>query len=124
MSRLIRVLLSCFVCAAAEAKAPSTPQDPIGAEPITPAVKSELETCVAQAGQAAGDDQERRIVVGVFIGPQGRAVNLAVLESSGLEHLDRLILQCVFRAHYSPATLGESPIQWFFRCLIHPRRDA
>jgi len=53
-------------------------------------------------------------MVGVYIGPKGRPVNLAVLDSSGLEPLDKLILRCLFRANYTPPEHGKPPLQWIF----------
>src|SRR5580658_10381239 len=67
---------------------------------MTPAAMSELDTCIAHAAESAGDGQERRAMIGVYIGAKGRPVSLAVLESSGLEHLDKLVLRCLFRANY------------------------
>lgn len=83
---------------------------------------SDLKVCIAHAIESAGDDQERRIMVGIYIGAEGRAVNLAVLDSSGLEHLDKLILRCLFRANYLPAARGKPPRQWVFSAPVQRSR--
>jgi hypothetical protein len=96
--------------------------DPTKVGLMTFAAKSELDACIAKAGQSAGDGEERRTLFGVYIGSNGRPVSLAVLESSGLERLDKLVLRCLFRANYTPAAPGKQPRQWIFRSLIEPRR--
>jgi len=88
---------------------------------MTPQAKSELDACVARAAQSAGDGQRRTVAVGVFIGSKGRPVDLAILESSGLEHLDKRVMRCLFETNYVPATRGE-PIQWIFRAVLGPKR--
>ncbi len=116
--------LTCANVALAEADPPASPDDPAKVGLMTPAAKSELDTCVAQAAQSAGDDHERRAVIGVFIGSNGRAVSLAILESSGLQHLDRLVLRCVVRASYTPAASDGLPIQWFFKTVLKAKHAA
>ena len=119
------VLLACVICAEialADEHLPATFEDPAEVGLMTPAAKSELDACVAQAAQSAGDGQERRAMIGVFIGSKGRPVSLAILESSGLEHLDKLVLRCLFRANYTPAAPGKPPIQWIFKSLLEPKR--
>ena len=56
--------------------------------------------------------------LGVYIGSKGRPINLAVLESTGLEHLDKLILRCMSRANYTTAAPGKPPLQWIFKYEI------
>jgi outer membrane biosynthesis protein TonB len=63
-------------------------------------------------------------MIGVYIGAKGRPVSLAVLESSGLEHLDKLVLRCLFRANYIPPAPGKPPIQWIFKPLLSPKRHV
>jgi hypothetical protein len=119
------VLLACIICAEIaleDEHLPATFDDPAKVGLMKPAAKSQLDACVAQAGQSAGDGQERRVMAGVFIGSKGRPVSLAILESSGLEHLDKLVLRCLFRANYTPAAPGKPPIQWIFKSLLEPKR--
>jgi TonB family protein len=121
------VLLACLICAdiaRAGDHLPAASEDPAKIGLMTPAAKSELDACVAQAAQSAGDGQERRAMVGVFVGSKGRPVSLAILESSGLEHLDKLVLRCLFRANYTPAAPGKPPIQWFFKTSLKPKRTT
>jgi len=96
--------------------------DPTKLGLMTPAAKSELDACVAKASQSAGDEQERRTLFGVYIGPGGHPVSLAVLESSGLDHLDKLVLRCLFRAEYTPTAPGKPPRQWIFKSLSKARQ--
>jgi len=51
---------------------------------MTPAAKLELDASIVRAAKSAGDGQERRAMVEVYIGSKGRPVNLAVLEPLGL----------------------------------------
>ncbi len=121
------VLLPCLICpvvAQADEPLPEKPEDPAKIGVMTPAAKSELTTCVTRAAQSAGDDRERRAMVGVFIGPKGRAVSLAILESSGLEDLDKRVLRCVARADFTPAAPNKPPVQWIFRTLLKPKRAS
>ena len=97
-------------------------QGPTVRDLMTPDAKSELDVCVRKAAQSAGDSQERRATVGVFIGAQGRPVSLAILESSGLEPLDKLVLRCVVKVSYMPAPADKPPIQWFLRVRREPKR--
>jgi hypothetical protein len=117
---VVSVLLACTVCANL---ALADEEDPAKLGLMTPDAKSELDACVVKAAQSAGDGQERRAIVGVFIGSKGRPVSLAILQSSGLEHLDKLILRCLFQANYTPAAPG-APIQWLFSTLLQPKRIA
>ncbi len=119
----VSVLLVCLIRpdgVLADVHLPDSFDDPAKFGLMTPDAKSELDACVARADESAGDDQERRVMVGVFIGSQGRPVSLAVLESSGLEPLDKLILRCVARARYTPAEPGKAPIQWIFKSTLKP----
>jgi hypothetical protein len=104
--------------------APSTSGDPAKIDLMTLAEKSELDSCVAQAAQTAGDGNDRRIMIGVFIGLKGRPVSLAILESSGLERLDRLILRCTSKANFTPASPKKPPIQWVFTTSLKAKRVA
>lgn len=127
LRRFAFVLLACVICTdigLADEHLPATSEDPGKIGLMTQAAKSELDACVARAAQSAGDGQERRAMIGVFIGPKGRPVSLAILESSGLEHLDKLVLRCVFRANYTPPTPGKTPIQWIFTTSLKPKRTA
>jgi outer membrane biosynthesis protein TonB len=63
-------------------------------------------------------------MVGVFIGSKGRAVSLAILESSGLERLDKLVLRCLYRANFTPATRDKAPLQWIFKTSLEPKRTT
>jgi TonB family protein len=124
-SRLAAVLLSCLTfpaLALADEPLPATPENPVKIGVMTPVAKSALDACVTHAVQSAGDDQQRRVIVGVFIGSKGRAVSVAILESSGLDPLDHLVLRCLSRADYTPAAPGKPPIQWFFRASLQPKR--
>lgn len=94
------------------------------ASPMTPEAKSALESCVAQSAELAGDTQEHRVTVGVFIGSNGRAANLAILESSGLEHLDKLVLRCLARTSFMSPKPGQGLIQWVFRTVLKPKHAA
>lgn len=85
---------------------------------MTPSAKSELEACIVRAGKIAADDQPRHVMVGVFIGSKGRAENLAILDSSGLELLDNLILRCLSRTSYIPAAPDKALIQWIFKTSV------
>ena len=123
--RLAAVLLICLTSTAlaqADEHLPATPENPAKIGVMTPAAKSELDACVTRAVQSVGDDQQRRVTVGVFIGSKGRAVSLAILESSGLDPLDHLVLRCLSRADYTPAAPDKPPIQWFFRASLKPKR--
>lgn len=125
LCHVVSVPLACVIGAGtafADVHLPASLDDPAKVGLMTPAAKAELEACVAHAAQSAGDGQERRAVVGVFIGSTGRPVSLAILESSGLEHLDKLVLRCLFRTQYTPAAPNKAPIQWFFRTLLEPKR--
>jgi TonB family protein len=115
--RVASVLLASVICAGiALADDPCELfQDPTKIGVMTSAAGLELDACVREAARSAGDEQERRVMVGVFIGPQGRAISIAVLDSSGLEYLDKLILRCLRRAEYVPAPSGKPPKQWVFR---------
>jgi len=120
------VLLTCLISAnigwANEAS--PTSGDPAEVGLMTPAARSDLNACVAQAAQSAGDGQERRAMVGVFIGSKGKAVSLAILESSGLERLDKLVLRCLSRANFSPPTRDKAPLQWIFTTSLGPKRTS
>ena len=120
------LLPTCFICTAialANEDNPATLDgDPTTIGLMTPAAKTELISCVTDAAESAGDGQERKTMVGVFIGSKGRSASLAVLESSGLERLDKLVLRCLFRANYTPATPGKPPIQWIFKARLPPKR--
>ena len=121
----VSVLLVCVIGARpalADVHLPASLDDPAKVGLMTPAAKTELEACIAQAAQSAGDTQERRAMVGVFIGSTGRPVSLTILESSGLEPLDKLVLRCLFRAPYTPAAPNIAPIQWIFKTLLEPKR--
>jgi hypothetical protein len=108
--------------AQADERLPATPGRPAKIGVMTPAAQSELDACVKQAVQSAGDDQQRRVIMGVFIGSKGRAASVAILESSGLDPLDQLVLRCLSRAEYTPTTPGKPPLQWFFRASLQPKR--
>lgn len=95
--------------------------DPAKVSVMTPAAKSKLEGCGARAAQSAGDERQRTAIFGVYIGSYGRPVNLAILESSGLENLDKLVLQCLLRANYIPTAPDRQPIQWLFETLLQPK---
>src|SRR5580658_9477538 len=113
--RRIGSLLAVWrVIALADENKPATLEgNPTQVGLMTPAAMSELDTCIAHAAESAGDGQERRAMIGVYIGAKGRPVSLAVLESSGLEHLHKLVLRCPFRANYIPPAPGKPPIQYF-----------
>lgn len=122
---IVSVLLVCVICgeiALADEHLPASPDDPAKVGVMTPAAKSELDACIVRAGQAVGDDQQRRVMVGVFIGSRGRAESLAILDSSGLELLDKLILRCLSRVNYIPAAPNKEPIQWIFTTSLQPKR--
>jgi hypothetical protein len=101
---------------------PANSSDPTKMGLMTPEAKSELDDCIAHAAETAGDGSDHRAMIGIFIGPKGRAVSLAILESSGLEQLDKLILRCIYRAHYIPAESGKDPIYWVFTTSLRARR--
>ena len=124
MRYVVSLLLACIICAQvtlADVHLPASPEDPAKVGLMTPAAKSELDACVTKAAQSAGDGQQRRAMFGVFIGANGRPVSLAILESSGLERLDKLVLRCLVRANYTPAAPDKRPIQWFFKTLLEPK---
>ncbi len=124
---VILLLLACFSCpdiALADEDPTKLQGDPTKVGLMSPAEKSELYACIAKAGDIAGDEQERRILFGVYIGSKGRAVSLAVLESSGLDYLDKLVQRCLLRVNYTPTAPGKPPIQWIFRSSIDPRRST
>jgi hypothetical protein len=98
--------------------------DPTKTGLMTPSAKSELDDCIAQAAQTAGDDRDRHVMVGVYIGSKGRPVSLALLESSGLEQLDKLVLRCIFRANYLPAAPDKPPIHWVFTTSLRGKRSS
>jgi hypothetical protein len=100
---------------------PEASGDPTKIGLMTPEAKSELDNCVAQAAQIAGDDKDRRVMIGVYIGPKGRPVSLAILDSSGLERLDKLVLRCIFRADYIPGAPDKPPIHWVFTSFLKVR---
>lgn len=121
----VAVLSGCLACAEmalADVHVPAAPDTPEKFGLMTPAEKSELEACVARAAQSAGDGNERRAMVGVFIGANGRPMSLAILESSGLEDLDKLVLRCLSRVSYTPAAPDKQPIQWIFKTVLRPKR--
>jgi TonB family protein len=118
------VLLTGLICAntaPADDKLPSTFERPDTAGVMTQAENANLERCIAQAAQSAGDDQQRRVMVGLFIGVTGKTVSLAVLESSGLETLDKLVLRCARQANYKPAEQGKQPIYWILKSVLRAR---
>jgi TonB family protein len=122
---IVSVLLGCVVSAElvlADQHLPAPPDDPVTVGVMTPAAKSELDACVVRAGQALGDDQQRRVMVGVFIGATGRAESLAILDSSGLELLDKRILRCLSRVNYIPAAPNKGLIQWIFITSLQRKR--
>jgi hypothetical protein len=84
------------------------------ADLMTPSARSALHDCVSQAAQVAGDEKDRHVMVGVYIGSQGKPVSLALLESSGLEQLDKLVLRCIVHANYLPAAAHQPPLHWVF----------
>jgi|SRR5579872_1758775 len=112
------VQLVCLVYTGA-ALAAEDPPDPERAPPLTPAARSELAACIGQAGQSAGDDHERRVTIGVSFDTKGRPARITILESSGLESLDKLVMRCLFRASYIRVPLRTL---WSFQYLIKPRR--
>ncbi|MEP7246026.1 MAG: TonB family protein [Gammaproteobacteria bacterium] len=119
------MLLACLIgtdVALAEEDVPSTFENPAKSALMTQAAEASLNSCVEQAAQAAGDEQERRVMVGVYIGPEGKPVSLAVIESSGREHLDKLVLRCVRRGNYRPAKRGKPSIYWIFKSSLRPKR--
>ena len=120
-------LLSCLLfpaIAQADERLPATPGRPAKIGVMTPAAQSELDACVKQAVQSAGDDQQRRVIMGVFIGSKGRAASVAILESSGLDPLDQLVRRCLSRAQYTPPAPGKAALQWFFRASLQPKRTG
>jgi hypothetical protein len=112
--------LACADVAPADGSLPSGDPTKIGL--MTPAAKSALDNCVAEAAQTAGDGNDRRVMIGVYIGNKGRPVSLAILESTGLEQLDKLVMRCIFRANYAPASLDKPPIQWLFTTSLKAKR--
>jgi TonB family protein len=119
------VLLVCLTCAdlaPAEEDPAATSGDPTKIGLMTPAAKSALDNCPSQAAEIAGDDKDRRAMIGLYIGSKGRPVSLAILESSGLEQLDKLVLRCVFRADFTPAAPDKPPIHWVFTMSLKAKR--
>jgi TonB family protein len=123
----VLVPLACLICAdvaLTDETPPAAFRDPTRIGSMTPAAKSELLRCVAEAAQTAGDGKDRRAMVGVYIGSNGRPVSLAILESSGLEQLDKLVLRCFLRAEYTPAAPHKPPAQWIFTTSLGAKRVA
>jgi TonB family protein len=85
---------------------------------LTPAENEKLDQCAAQA---VGDDQQRRVMVGVYIGVKGEATSVAVLESSGLEALDERVLRCVRRAKYRLVEEGKGPLYLILKSVLKPK---
>jgi hypothetical protein len=121
---VVSLLLACFIYTAialADEDNPATLEgDPTKVGLMTPAAKLELDASIVQAAGSAGGGQERRAMVGVYIGSKGRPVNLAVLESSGLERLDKLILRCLFRANTSRQRPESRRYSGFSKPCSHP----
>jgi Gram-negative bacterial TonB protein C-terminal len=123
----VLVLLACLTCAdgtPADDNPPAGSEDPTKIGLMTPEAKSELDNCAAQAAETSADGRDRRVMIGVYIGPKGRPVSLAILESSGLEHLDKLVLRCIFRAHYTPSALDKPPTYWVFTTTLKAKRTV
>jgi TonB family protein len=123
--RTTLALVTCLLfpaIAQADEHPPATPGRPAKIGVMSPAAQSELDACVNQAVQSAGDAQQRRVIMGVFIGSKGRAASVAILESSGLDPLDQLVLRCLSRAEYTPPAPGKATVQWFFRASLQPKR--
>jgi hypothetical protein len=121
------VLLACLigaVVALAEEDVTKLSGDPVKVGLMTPAAKAELYECVGKAIQTAGDENDRLPIFGVYIGPKGRAVSLAVLQSSGLERLDKLVLHCLFLANFTPTAPGKPQRGWFFTTPLKGKRPA
>jgi hypothetical protein len=119
------VLLTCLIGVdAAPEDSGALSGDPVKVGLMTPAAKAELYECVAQAVQTAGDEKDRLPIFGVYIGTKGRAVSLAVLQSSGLERLDKLVLHCLFLANFTPTAPGKPQRGWFFTTPLKGKRPV
>jgi TonB family protein len=118
------VLVTSLVCAdtsLADDKLSSSSEHLEPVRMLTPAENEKLDQCAVQAVQAVGDDQQRRVMVGVYIGVKGEATSVAVLESSGLEALDERVLRCVRRAKYRLVEEGKGPLYLILKSVLKPK---
>ena len=105
------VTLVCFTCAQPGVAAEWTPTWAIEGDPTLSmlASKSELDACIGRTNRYMPKLPDHRLSIGVYIDSTGRPVNVAVLNSSGLQDLDNATIDCIRRAHFKPeARRGET----------------
>ena len=67
---------------------------------------------------ARRDGKEGRVLLRVLVNEEGRTASVQVNRSSGVESLDQAALEAIKRWRFSPARLGERPVESWVRIPI------
>jgi protein TonB len=67
---------------------------------------------------ARRDGKEGRVLLRVLVNEEGRTASVQVNRSSGVESLDQAALEAIKRWRFSPARLGDRPVESWVRIPI------
>src|SRR5438132_558655 len=110
------VALVCFTCAQPGVAAEWAPTWAIEGDPTLSmlASKSELDACIGRTNRYMRKLPDHGLRVRVYIESTGRPVDVAVLNSTGLQDLDNATVDCIRRARFKPeARHGETDYKVF-----------
>jgi TonB family protein len=116
--RTAYIALVCCACGQPSMADPWAPTWVIEGDPTLSLLhdsKSELDTCIGRTNRYMTKLPDHDLTIGVYIDSTGRAMNLAVLNSSGQQNLDNATMKCIRQARFKSDAKPGKPVYTVFK---------